>query len=235
MDKKPSEWKLSIRVVIFAFVVAALATSYLFFTSFWLHDSTWKYDNNEDLRSSEQYQNPPLPLDPFHPSNVESSTDRAHFGGFFTSVRCWPSKGGIVAHDTCSIFEVNFLGLDPLNTTPSNRDSDPEEEDRFCNRLRMIGGRSSKTESAYNSYSIVVGSRDTWDVWLGWPGEKGREGKEGVWVLKLNHVDGRFKGAGRIRNMSTMGDRCKAIEMLGGQFYKDYQDVEDLRNLDLSW
>lgn len=240
MDKKSSTKasstgrKTSTPVTIFAFALLALATSYYFFRPSWSHGSIRRFGSDDSFEDDEQIQDPPLPLDPYHPYNMETSTDRTSFGDLFTGVRCWPSQGGIVSH-SCSVFEINFLELDPLNPSPSQRDSDPDEEDRFCKRLRLIGGRYFATESAHNYYSLTARGKDRWDLWLGWPGEKGKEGKQGVWVLWLDSTDATWKGVGRIRNMLTMEDRCKAIEMLGGKFHKDYRDVEQLRDLDLTW
>jgi hypothetical protein len=153
-------------------------------------------------------------------------TTRTEFGSRGTSVRGWPSSGGIyIAADVYGV-ELDFLGLDRFK--PSPRSENPAEEDAFCQRLRKVGAKWFKSEEDYFEWSEAGIPRDPeedTELLLGWP-EPG-----GVWVLKVNQSDAARKGVGRIKNAFTMEERCSAIEQLGGRFYSDPKDCPDTKDM----
>jgi hypothetical protein len=50
----------------------------------------------------------------------------------------------------------------------------------------------------------------------------------GVWVLSSTASEASAKNAGMAFNASTMEERCKIIEKLGGRFYANPKDCPDL-------
>ncbi|KAK3690768.1 hypothetical protein LTR37_018990 [Vermiconidia calcicola] len=135
---------------------------------------------------------------------------RTVFGGKGTIVYGWPSTGGIWVHEDCYGVELHFLSLSRFE--PS--------EDGFCKRLEMIGAHFYESEYAFNIQTFTYNASR---VWYGWPGDAP---KGGVWVLRTKGPEGAELGVSRIRNALTMEERCKAIEMLGGKFYKRWDDIE---------
>lgn len=120
-------------------------------------------------------------------------------------------------------FQLDFLGLPRFETTETERDSDPEKEDAFCQRLQWIGGRYYESDTAYNNYQPEQYALQRSHAWFAWPGEV-PEG--GVWVL-WQGPGSPYNGLGRIKNAYTMEERCKVIEMLGGTFYENWDDVQE--------
>lgn len=150
---------------------------------------------------------------------------RTQFGGRGTSVYAWPSSGGVWVHHQCYGVELDFLGLPRFEQSSTERDTDPEKEDAFCKRLEWIGGRYFKSEYAYWEHTIEgIGRSDLRRPWLGWPGAVP---EDGVWVLwSKSDIESAEQGYGRIYNAHTMQERCEAIEMLGGKFYRKWEAVE---------
>lgn len=151
---------------------------------------------------------------------------RTKFSNGATSVFAWPSYGGVFVHSRCYGVELDFLGLSRFEDAPTERDSDPEKEDAFCKRLQWIGARYFESNEAYWHSIFGMEQPEPAVPWLGWPGAV-PEG--GVWVLWSGYGNRRVQGAGRIQNAYTMEERCKAIEMLGGEFYQDWEEVEEPR------
>lgn len=55
--------------------------------------------------------------------------------GSGTIVKGWPSRGGIYTLEVSSRVEIDFLELDPFNSTPRPTNSDPEwqqKENKHC-------------------------------------------------------------------------------------------------------
>lgn len=46
-------------------------------------------------------------------------------------------------------------------------------------------------------------------------------------MLWSGYGNKRDQRAGRIHNAFTMEERCKVIEVLGGKFYQDWEEVEE--------
>lgn len=153
---------------------------------------------------------------------------RTVFGGRGTIVYGWPSKGGLWVHDECYGVGLNFLGLSRFEPSETERYS--KEEDEFCQRLERIGGRFFESESAYYNHSLCTSYNSLPQVWYGWPGWPDTVASEGVWTLRTQDFQGSEIGVSRIRNALNMEERCKAIEMLGGKFYQNWEDVPKLES-----
>jgi hypothetical protein len=131
-------------------------------------------------------------------------------------VRGFPSTGGVYIH-SCSVMELDFLGLDRFETAP--RSSDPAEEDDFCARLQLFGA----------VWWPSVADKDEAHAWAALRHPNDRKSKirfigveqGGVWALEIDRREGVEKGVGRIENAMTMEEKCRAIEKFGGDFYPD--------------
>jgi len=145
---------------------------------------------------------------------------RTQFGGLATVTYGWPSTGGLWVHDRCYGLELDFLGLDRFNESATQRDSDVAAEDAFCKRLELIGARFWDDEYDYNKQTVQFFKPRV--LWTGWPAIVP---DDGVWALWTEDYEGAEIGVSRIRNAFTMQERCKAIEMLGGQFFARWDDV----------
>ncbi|KAL7915586.1 hypothetical protein GGI35DRAFT_184605 [Trichoderma velutinum] len=190
----------------------------------------YDYDNNDDAwvlgmpqPGESRYAEFLLRYDGWHPEL------RAEFargpGGF---VRGWPSKGGLYVLAHCFGVELDFLGLDRFNNTPRPSISDPaaaaEEEEIHCNKMRQLGATWYRNEQQFMRSVIEPESEDQ-VVTVGWPAGGG------AWVLTESPARSRIKGTAIIHNAFNMEERCRAIEKLGGVFYKN---PKDCRFLDLS-
>ena len=143
---------------------------------------------------------------------------RTIFGGRGTIVYGWPSSGGVWVHADCYAVELDFLCLSRFKPSDTERFS-PAEDD-FCQRLEMIGAHFYEREYDYNIQTYTYNHSR---VWYAWP-ENAPTG--GVWVLRTTGWEGAELGVARIRNALTMEERCKAIEMLGGKFYEQWDDAK---------
>jgi hypothetical protein len=149
---------------------------------------------------------------PFQTERLSLST----LGGSNTVV-CWPSIGGLIIADRVTPVELTFLNLPRFTSTP--RSLNQTAEDLFCRQLRKIGGKwfSSHWDwsAKYVQMSKGMKPEEMEVLTLGWP-ETG-----GVWVLRRQSQWGEDRGNSlRVRNALSMGERCEAIEMSGGVFYK---------------
>lgn len=146
---------------------------------------------------------------------------RTEFTGRGTIVYGWPSTGGVWVKHDCYGVEMGFLGLDRFNGSDTQRDSDPEAEDAFCQRMEYIGARFYETEYEYNKKQSWPGDERP-QLWVGWP----RDVPEGgAWALWLSDIETARMGVSRVRNAFTMQERCEAIKMLGGRFFENWADV----------
>jgi hypothetical protein len=117
-----------------------------------------------------------------------STTNRAEYSRHGCTVYGWPSTGGVVARSNCGLVELSFFGWDPLEA-PESRNEDQEQEDAFCAKLRMIGGKwwSSRrrfldvTEEEYLPEHRKPTEDELREVYIGWP--------EGGGVLILENVN----------------------------------------------
>jgi hypothetical protein len=164
-------------------------------------------------------------------------TTRLEFRGLrgANEVHCFPSEGGVWIADWVSPVELDFLGLDRFKALEKSENQD--EEDIFCRRLQKVGAKLWRDFDDY--IDAMHGARrktkeEATRLVLGWP-----EGG-GVYVLKVEGLkddqtgawtEGWVGGLGSIQNAYTMKERCQAIEKLGGVFYDNPRDCEDIRDL----
>lgn len=172
-----------------------------------------------------QYPHPPYPQDDNTCDLHDIAEDplpavRTVFGSLGTIVYGWPSTGGVWIKEDCYGVEMEFLGLNRFNATPTQRKSDPQTEDAFCQRLEYIGARFWETEYAYNKQVLQRDERRK--LWAGWPGEVPDGGSWSIW---LDDFEAAELGVSRIRNAFTMQERCEAIEMMGGHYLERWRDV----------
>lgn len=151
---------------------------------------------------------------------------RTEFGALATFFYGWPSTGGVWVHEECYGVELDFLGLDRFNSSATQRFS--PEQDEFCKRLQRIGGDFYESKFDYNGRRPQDRKSR---LWIGWPAGK-PEG--GLWVPKTQFFDAAALGVSRIKNALTMSERCKAIEMLGGRYYKSWDEFVKVDSLNES-
>ncbi|KAL8666189.1 MAG: hypothetical protein Q9202_001696 [Teloschistes flavicans] len=156
------------------------------------------------------------------------SNSRTEFGGGSTTVRGFPSAGGMYLLRGAGPVELEFLSLDRFHETP--RSNNAVEEDAFCQKMRAIGARWFEYEEEEDKKPPLEyrdGKRvGRTQLWLGW------SANGGVWVLEIDEYEGARKGiGGRIRNAKNMEERCKFIEMLGGAFFSDRKHCPLTRNM----
>jgi hypothetical protein len=144
-------------------------------------------------------------------------------GWYTNEVRCWPSVGGIIIAQRVHPVELVFLGVDRFYATP--RSSNAAQEDEFCKKLRMVGGKwwigywDFEWATGYKMRQLWPDERDV--LYLGWP-----ENGKGAWLLRYNNRKAVGGGIGIINNALTMDERCLAIKLSGGAFYENPEGSE---------
>ena len=165
----------------------------------------------------EQTKMPTIILNrPYIPPTIPPVSDslRVHFGACAgATVKGFPSTGGVYRL-SCSVMELDFLGVDRFETAP--RSLDPAEEDSFCAKMRLLGARWWPSMDAYRNAE----SRTERVHYIG----VGPQG--GVWALESVEADfwEDSRGLGRINNARNMEEKCREIERFGGTFYADLAD-----------
>ncbi len=154
-----------------------------------------------------------------------------------TTVRAFPSKGGVYILTNSRSAELDFLNID-AHIAYLPRSIEQQEEDIFCQRMRMLGADYWYCE--FGDWGCDVGGDyemsgfyKCWDggtvrnrrVWVGWP----KDG--GVWVLVLRGNDRRRRAGWRIGMARDMKERCRATELLGGRFFADLGECEIIKDL----
>ncbi|KAL6876787.1 hypothetical protein J3F83DRAFT_727094 [Trichoderma novae-zelandiae] len=165
-------------------------------------------------------------------AQMEEERFRVRFSaGPGSTVRGWPTKGGVYLLEGCLGIELDFLKLDRFHDTPRPSPSTPDaaaEEEAHCNRMRQLGAIWWENEEEWFMRKLSepykpASSRARRYIKVGWPAGGG------VWVLDIKEDDAITRGAGIIYNAHDMEERCRMIEQLGGVFYKnpkDWLDVE---------
>lgn len=149
-----------------------------------------------------------------------TSSVRSDFTDGATIVYGRPSTYGTWGHEDCYAIEIDFLSLSRFE--PSATERFATEEDEFCKRVELIGGRFYESEYAYNKQQTARQDSSGLRLWCGWPGDSPGGA---VWALWNTDSEAAGMGVSRIRNALTMTERCEAIEMLGGRLYKRWEDV----------
>ncbi|USW56781.1 hypothetical protein Slin15195_G101000 [Septoria linicola] len=153
--------------------------------------------------------------------NQYSTRDRTTFDLDAPMVLGYPSTGGVLMLPF-DIAIAEYLGIPRLGT--AYRASDPIEEDKFCDRLRLLGAKWWKSQDTYVRKLIGIEEMTEMErkeaIIVGWPGE---EEKEGVWVLRSS------RGTQKLVMCVNMRERCQLLEKWGATFYEDSRDVEEFR------
>ena len=187
----------------------------------------------------------PIPPVPVGPDPDKEPTERIEFLNLGRSnfVMGWPSVGGIIIAESVQSVELDFLGIDRF--MPAQRSYNQTEEDAFCRKLRLVGG---KWWESYWDYRLVENKsrqmtmEESQVLYLGRP----KDG--GVWVIRLPNRNRFWYGFDRHRNAHTMEERvrrralftpvcrtllidilysqCKALELSGGTFFEDPEECE---------
>ncbi|KAJ6112187.1 hypothetical protein N7523_008248 [Penicillium sp. IBT 18751x] len=140
-----------------------------------------------------------------------------------TTIKGWPSQGGIYTLDVSSRVEIEFLELDPFNNTRRPTNSDPEwqqKENAHCDRMRRLGPTWWPSELSWfeSKISGMLNERSNNYVRVGWTPDGG------AWVWKTTKEGASERGGAKLQNARTMEERCLVIERLGGIFYADPKD-----------
>jgi hypothetical protein len=158
-----------------------------------------------------------------------------HYPRNGSAVYGYPSTGGVLIASARAL-EMFHLGVDRFKDTKRSTDSD--EEDEFCKRLRRIGAQLWESKAEYLDAMLGEASetaliRYKTSIETGWPSSG-----PGVWVLVYKREErydrGQYefrRGARLLRHCLTMDERCMVIKDLGGTFYSDPDDCEELRLL----
>ena len=159
------------------------------------------------------------------PLNQFDTKKRSHFGIIGCDVFGWPSSGGVLIKEV-DIVELMFLGLDRFQ--PSLRSSNVVEEDQFCNRLRMLGAKWWESEEDY--IHVLLGMRqktavESSELVFGWPSAGG------VWVLRFESEKEIPRDFGKLHMALDMDERCRVMELYGGVYHTDPNEVRDLAGL----
>ena len=188
--------------------------------------------NNKRYESAAELEEDPLggtnevqiPIDPAPFDRVELANL-----GYWNTVACWPSVGGIIVNAHISSVELDFLNLSRFES--SSRSFNTSEEDEFCRQLRKTGGKWWEDGVDYmfaaRNRMRRTTAKEKAGVFLGWP-EDG-----GVWVLKTGkwHDLPPEPGVWRFMNAHTMEERCRALEMVGAIYYKSPEDCDEVKEL----
>ena len=149
------------------------------------------------------------------PIATDWKDQRLHFRGHSAIVYAWPSTGGRLELLDPSPFDLTFLGIED-HLVECNKSTNSTEEDAFVAKLRRLGGTFYEYTYGVREALFSDGLEDDSLVtWLGWPEDEAHQG--GVWVLKIKQNE--MRKTGRIRLATTMQDRCRAIELCGGEFF----------------
>ena len=130
----------------------------------------------------------------------------------------YPSKGGYLIRRVTGV-EIGWLGLDKMRERQTSRTQ--PEEDEFCRKLRHVGAKWWEYPGQELSIenTIKTAPIGELDIETGRPSTGG-----GVWVL-TKQCD---KGRAAVRQCRSMDERSRMIEELGGKFYHNPEDCEDL-------
>ncbi|EAQ85362.1 hypothetical protein CHGG_09376 [Chaetomium globosum CBS 148.51] len=146
---------------------------------------------------------------------------RVHFGTRAgASVHGFPSTGGVYML-SCSVAELDFLGLDRFEIAQPS--TDPDKEDAFCAKMRLLGPEWWPSLEAYSKAEWLDFTHQAYNRrrlvrFIGVSPEGG------VWALVVEEEDCSNRQLGRINNAVNMEERCAQIKRFGGTFYADPSD-----------
>jgi len=156
---------------------------------------------------------------------LPSTNKRTEFGTIGCIVYGYPSSGGVLVKEA-DMVDMLFLSLNRLH--PSHRSSDAVEEDQFCTLMRRVGATWWESEDDWGH--AVIGMRDKTAeesriTVFGWPADGG------VWVLRYASEMEVPRDFGRLRMAANMEERVLVMREYGAVYYRDVQEVEELREL----
>ncbi|KAI9926230.1 hypothetical protein ASPWEDRAFT_624217 [Aspergillus wentii DTO 134E9] len=190
-------------------------------------------DNPDQQSPQTEPVNPPSAFKQKH-QTCPSPTDRYNPTGETQVVSCYPSTGGIwMTH--LSPVELDYLNIDRF--TPSSRSGRQAEEDDFCDRLRIFGGKwaSQSTVDRHMAGTCPVSARALLSDYdfeifrkVGFPS------RGGVTVFNYDHlhplteIDGMMR---RLANMRTMEEQALVLEEHEGRWCDDVDNCPSLVDL----
>ena len=119
--------------------------------------------------------------------------------------------------------------LDLPRFSPIKRAASADEENAFCDRLRLLGAKWWSSEDDY--MQKMVGMQDFSEEQLkelvvGWP-NAGR----GVWVLRGSTAQELPKESYMLNLCVNMGERCDLLERWGATFYENPMEVPEFAHV----
>lgn len=185
------------------------------------------------------------------PRPSENVTYRSRYDPKGDDVVGYPSKGGVLVRSADAV-ELTWLGPDKFEA--EQKSFDRAEEDSFCQRLKMLGAQEFNTydDWLYQLLEEEIDKRsvDRWEIETGWPthpwvlvAEDGEECCTGVWIWRHRPLTYQPRtGQERVEHWETvqkmrllkvtlnMEERCRIIEKIGGAWYDDWRDCQELRS-----
>ena len=214
---------LSCRTILLFLILFTFVTFAFYQLPIGKHSSLNTVPKNESqaLAANDDGMIPTPPIPPYPDVDMEPN-ERLEFLnlGRSNTVMCWPSVGGIIAADNVQSVELDFLGLDRFHAM--NRTYNVTEEDIFCRKLRLVGGKWWISYWDYvgatQAHRRKMTTEEEQVLYLGWP----KSG--GVWVLRLPSHNYFWYGFDRAKNAHTMEERCTALKLSGAMFFEHPKD-----------
>lgn len=204
------------------FAALLCATSLLIGASIWSPLLYSRTQSSGQLQVAPRSQDKnPISCPPGDYLEQYDTTKRVQFGK--GTVRGFPSTGRILllSLDTTVATYLNLPRLSDVE-----RAADPEDEDKFCNQLRLLGARWWKDEQtkAYTmmgieGYELTPEQRQVRIV--GWPSDQSSD-YGGVWILRAaTSRDLPQDCHTMLRMCVNMDERCGLLKRWNATFYED--------------
>jgi hypothetical protein len=153
----------------------------------------------------------------------QSATDRTVFSTLGCTVYGYPSTSGVLIKEA-DLLDMLFLSLPRSHV--SQRSSNADEEDRFCNLMRRTG--ATLWPSKQDLLEVLLGVRERTEdedkvMVYGWPTDG-----VGVWVLRFKNTEQLPEDFGRISFAMNMEEKIQMIREYGATFVEDVTQVEEL-------
>ncbi|KAB8209947.1 hypothetical protein BDV34DRAFT_187593 [Aspergillus parasiticus] len=165
-------------------------------------------------------QNASCPMDP-----SLSTTERTVFTTRGCVVYGYPSTGGVLRKEA-DLLDMLFLSLSRSDV--SQRSSNIDEEDRFCNLMRRIGATwwPSKEDWIEVQMEMREMTKEEEKILVfGWPTDG-----VGVWVLRFESIEQLPEDFGRISLAMNMEEKIQIMREYGATFVEDITQVEELHD-----
>ncbi|KAI1843513.1 hypothetical protein JX266_010339 [Neoarthrinium moseri] len=177
----------------------------------------------------------------------QPTNDRTVFCDGITSLRAWPSRGGLIVLHNVTALDFSFLGLDVVNP-PAFRDEDQESEDMFCQQLLRLGARWFDSLDRYGFVANVFDDEEPelealeagleadltlaerrW-VSVGWPSDCGG----GCWIAEYDTPLYKMlepknlvpTEAAQVYLARTMDEKCAILQRLGARHYQNIEQYD---------